>query len=292
MRLLLFVFLIVGCGVNPPSAPRDGVKAVELRDFPAQDWRLVNNRLFLWKESMTPADVSQAQAISRTMDDLDTQAVPLNRRNLELEKLIDPLKEKGKELARESRRLKSEIDKLEVAGKTEEAKTLKVARAKVEGQIRENKAKLEPLETELGEVEVKRMEIEMKGRERVEEIQKIVEWYKDQPTAVSFRFEPDGTISAGIAAWNLGDDDGPRNFTTDNGTIRNVAYEPRGGIFTMEAVVFTDATKAAVRETYTFRLARLKYDDPMGRTFFGGEMTRVKNGEIRRGLAKLVDRNN
>ena len=89
---LILTFLLAGCGVPPSHARRENVEPMELRKFPRQNWRLVNNRVFLWKEDMVPAEVSAVLSISRDIDRLDGEAIPLNRRSLTLENQIEPLK--------------------------------------------------------------------------------------------------------------------------------------------------------------------------------------------------------
>jgi hypothetical protein len=72
-----------------------------------------------------------------------------------------------------------------------------------------------------------------------------------------------------------------------------VTYTEVGGVFEFDVFVYTDEEQKNLRETFHFRIGRIKYDYPDGRIFFGGDITRTsKDGTIRRGQAKLVDRNN
>ena len=45
---------------------------------------------------------------------------------------------------------------------------------------------------------------------------------------------------------------------------------------------------------YSFRIGRVKYDSLDGLNYFGGDIIRKTPGssEVRRGIAKMVDRNN
>jgi len=340
--LTLLALVIAGCGVDPAVAPRDNVTPVELRTFPKQDWRLANNKFFVWRDDMNPSHVSQALAIGKEIDRLDGDALPLNRRHLELDSIITPLKDEIKALNSQLRTVKSDAQKvakvladleaqtkvseeklkaekekptpdenvvkalegeLDAQAKTKtetEGKATELAQKKteLEAQVASKKADLDPLSTEIGELEAKQLVIEEAGRKQVDEIMKVVEWYKDQPTSVAFQFQKDGSISASISGWNMGDDLGPRNYSTSAAegrkpTMGNVTYEELGAIFEFDVYVYTDEEQKNLRETFHFRIGRTKYDYPDGRIFFGGEITRTSaDGTVRRGVAKLVDRNN
>jgi hypothetical protein len=192
-------------------------------------------------------------------------------------------------LSAEKKRLQTELQK-----KGSEWQAAEVA-------MRSLEAKLAPLAEELEQLEAHQAEIENSGREKVDAIMQVVEWYKDQPSSVSFRFTPEGRIEGSISNWNLDDDAGPRNFSTqvaegEKPTLGKIVYEPLGGVFNFEAYVYADEAQTKLRETYAFRVARVNYDAPDGRQFFKGEMVRTRmvagKAEVRRGVAKLVDRNN
>jgi hypothetical protein len=347
-RFLGYLMLLVlfGCGVESALAPRDEVRPVELLGFPKQDWRLVNNKFFLWREDMSPEQVSKAMEISRKIDDLDGEALPLNRQHSELDAKITPLKDAIREIKTELRPIKTEHEKAKkgkakaekalaeaeanlkvekdkptpseevLTALTAEVEAQKTALAEFDAKIEDLGPKreklelgitvrevlLEPLEKEMTALEEKQLEIETAGREKVDEIMTVVDWYKDQPTAVTFQFEKNDRgeekINASIQGWNMGDDLGPRNYSTEAAegekpTMGNVTYTEKGGIFEFDVYVYTDDTQATLRETYHFRVGRIKYDNPGGRQFFGGEVSRTSaDGTVRRGLAKLVDRNN
>ncbi len=340
--LTLLALVIAGCGVDTAVAPRDNVQAVELRTFPKQDWRLANNKFFVWREDMNAGHVSQALAIGKEIDRLDGEALPLNRRHLELDSLISPLKDDIKAINAQLRTVKSDTQKVEKVLadldaqikeaqdklKTEKEKPtpsedvvkalegelsvqaakkvetegkisdLKAKKTQLDTSLAEKKAELDPLSKELTALEASQLVIEEAGRKQVDDIMKVVEWYKDQPTSVSFQFQKDGTIAASISGWNMGDDLGARNYSTNfaegrKPTIGNVTYQEVGAIFEFDVYVYTDEEQNNLRETFHFRIGRTKYDYPDGRIFFGGEITRTSaDGTIRRGVAKLVDRNN
>lgn len=340
---IVALLALAGCGqVDTAVAPRENVQALELRSFPKQDWRLANNKFFIWRDDMTPEQVSRAVAIGKEIDKLDGSALPLNRRHLELASELTPLKEEFKALNAVLRPIKTQFDKatklkadaekavavaekslklekdkpvptpetvaqLEaelatqkgvVATQTATLEAIAPKKKKAEDDVAAKKAQIDPLQSEMDDLEARQLVIEEAGRQQVDEIMQVVEWYKDQPTSVTFQFQQDGTIAASISGWNMGDDLGPRNYTTNftddvKPTMGNVTYTELGGIFEFDVYVYTDEAQTSLRETFHFRISRIKYDYPDGRLFFGGEITRTSaDGTIRRGQAKLVDRNN
>ncbi len=339
----LALLVLAGCGkVDTAVAPRDNVQPLALRTFPKQDWRLANNKFFVWRDDMTPEQVSRAVAISKEIDKLDGSALPLNRRHLELDSQLSLLKDELKALNSVLRPLKTQFDKVtklkaeaekavaaaekglklekdkpvptpetvaqleaelatqkaNVATHTATLEALAPKKKKAEDDVAAKKAVADPLQSEMDDLEARQLVIEEAGRKQVDEIMTVVEWYKDQPTSVTFQFQKDGTIAASITGWNMGDDLGPRSYTTNSGeglkpTMGNVTYTELGGIFEFDVFVYTDEAQSNLRETFHFRIGRTKYDYPDGRVFFGGEITRTSaDGTIRRGQAKLVDRNN
>lgn len=332
---------LAGCGAPNAEAPRDNVQAVQLKTFPKANWRLINNRLFLWREDVTPEQISRAQAIGKEIDELDGQAMPLNRRHKVLEDQIaivqKELKPSTKSLQKVNPQLTTSTKDLTAAQKDLEAaqKTLteekgkpapdvaavqklelqvaelngriailqkqvdwfKAEKERLEKDISTVKLTLTPLQEEMEALETKKLEIELAGRARVDEIMKVTDWYKDQPTAVAFQFESNGTIHGSISGWNLSDGMGPRSFASKVGagrkpTMGKIKYEDVGGIFEFEVYVYADDDQKVLRETYAFRVGRIKYEVADGRNFFGGEITRTKGTEVRKGYAKLVDRIN
>jgi len=98
------------------------------------------------------------------------------------------------------------------------------------------------------------------------------------------------------------EDEGNRDFSTKSKpgkkpTILNVKYTELGGIFDFDVNVYEDDAQTQLRETYAFHIARTKYDSKDGKIYYTGTMirTRVKpdgTTELRRGVAKLIDKNN
>jgi len=170
------------------------------------------------------------------------------------------------------------------------------------------------------------------GDQQVARITQLVYWYKNQPSRVALRFEQ-GLPQVIINEWALYSEGEPqvdkRDFSSEDGSITNVSYQVKGGVWRFDLGVFeqdsplTAAQKAqaitdakngqwssALKEVYSFRFGRTSYaktEDPNdGRKFFGGEMTRYRdpNGPFctgsertelsckRQGSVKLVDRNN
>lgn len=315
--LILSLSLIVGCGVPTAQAPRENLEPVVLRSFAKQDWRFTNNKFFLWREDMTVDQVSRALSLSKELDALDTKAFPLNRRHLELELEVEPISDAiawlvklRKELAKPNPNA-AEVNKFITKLMTlrerhailkDQLAALSPDKELVQALMLKFQAMLAPRQAEKGSIEPLQTDIFSEGLKKVDEIMTVVDYYKDQPTAVVFQFQKDGSISASISGWNLSDDAGARNFSTETveprkPTMGSVTYEELGGVFNFEVYVFTDESQSKLRETYDLRISRIKYDIQDGRNFFGGEITRTRslpNGqtETRRGLAKLVDRNN
>lgn len=343
--LIFLMMLLAGCGVEDVSAPKDPLTAKTVQWFPKENWRLVNNKLFLWRKDMTWRDVSRARAIGDEIDDLDGKALPLNRKQFELEALLDPISQAITHVNKHLRAFKRAHSKLQ-----SQVGKLKQSISKIEGQIAAEKSKpspdkatvdklmndqatlqiqltaaqsnleefgpfkdgldedlaelnaqAKPLQEKLDVVLAKQAPIETRGRERVNELMTFVEYFKDQPSAVTFQFETDGSISSSIVGWNVGDGAGPRTFSTSPGpggkpTIAKVTYQESGGIFQFDVYVFKDESQKLLSQTYSFNVSRINYDATDGRKFFGGEIIRTTdvNGvkETRRGIAKLVDRNN
>jgi hypothetical protein len=335
--LALISLGLAGCEVQQAVAPNvDQVQATELKDFDPKDarlnltnLRLVNNKFFLWREGMTPSDVTTALQISRKLDELDDEAFPLNRKQLQFEIEVDSLKKELKEIQTRIKGLNEDLkrankEKADEEAKPEEernqARLLELAQeiSRIEAELPQKKAQeaemksaVKSTQRELSKVNAVLRPIEDEGTAQVNRLMEIVDWYKDQPSSVAFTFKEDGTISAELRGWNLGDDEGQRNFSTDRertpiNMIEDVAYRIRGGVFTFKAVVYTDETQREARETYCFKIARAKYDvtDRDGRIFFAGDIVREfgvtscdsavlkKSKTIRKGSAKLVDRNN
>jgi peptidoglycan hydrolase CwlO-like protein len=89
--LIPFFLMASGCGKLSVQTQSANVSPQALRGFPAQSMRFVNNRWFLWKANMTPDDVATALKLSQHLDDLDTQAGPLNDEYTSLNNELAPL---------------------------------------------------------------------------------------------------------------------------------------------------------------------------------------------------------
>lgn len=162
---------------------------------------------------------------------------------------------------------------------------------------RTERKRLEALMSALG---AKQAKIFMEGKERVDRLMEIVDYYKEQPSAVALILEDDGTTRVNISSWNLGDGNGAQNFSSvpplggGDPAIYNVSYEPVGGVYEFDLDVFEDLERTEIRDTFHFKFSRTNYDATDGRTFFGGEIEKYNydEDESRYGIAKLADRNN
>jgi hypothetical protein len=104
--------------------------------------------------------------------------------------------------------------------------------------------------------------------------------FNSSPIRFGFEFNEDRTIHAWIANWDLSkindseiaENDAPKEFSTDNDSIRRVRFEELGGVFTFEVY-----SPGAV---YYFKIARAKYEAVDGRKHAKADVIRcsVKDG--------------
>src|SRR5262249_1933750 len=154
---------------------------------------------------------------------------------------------------------------------------LRPAQDRLQKELADLRASLQPLQDEMKAVETRQNAITSQGRQLIEELMGLVRWYKNQPTSVVFQFQKDGTLQVMISGWDLGDGAGPRELSSQalpgkKPTISKASYEELGGVFTFDISIYQDEAQTALRETYSFRLGRTKYEVEDGRSFFGGEL--------------------
>ncbi len=139
--------------------------------------------------------------------------------------------------------------------------------------------------------------------EHLREVTNIVTWYDPQPAEIGFHFLEDGGIKVWIRGWCLNREEMKEwEFSTvaEDGkkpTIENVKYREYGGLFEFDVKVYEDEEQTQLREFYSFRIARTKYNSGDGKIYYTGTMKRTRVNpdgtlEVRDGIAKLVDKNN
>lgn len=309
--------LLTGCGVPKAEAPHDNVKAMQMRDFPPQNWRLNKSMIFLWKKDMTPANGYNAEAISDRIDDLDWAGIQLSRQddalNAKIALLQDPvnrltgiLTSATNDTTAANQALTAEKAKVPplpeaIALLTAEVAKLKANQDSISSNLAAVQANLQPLVDQEAQVSTQLMSNQTDYLTEVNQIMAETDWYVDAPAPILFGFKPDGSISCTLTAWSMSDDSPPLTFSTDalpgkKPTVGNITYTVRGGVFAFEVYVYQDAAQTKLQYTFSFRMARTKYDSPDGRVYFGGEVIRtgVVNGktETRYGLAQFVDKVN
>jgi hypothetical protein len=140
------------------------------------------------------------------------------------------------------------------------------------------------------------------GQSKTAEITRLVDWYDSPPSSFFFSIEKDGTVQASIDDWVLEKGSEALSFTStpvdgQKPTLVHVQYLEVGGVFLFDVLVYGDLEQTQIVETYSFRLARLKYDSVDGRIYIAGKFSRTRFNddgsiEVRDGFAKLIDRNN
>ncbi|MGK5086734.1 hypothetical protein WDW86_04195 [Bdellovibrionota bacterium FG-2] len=141
---------------------------------------------------------------------------------------------------------------------------------------------------------IKQLQSEMADASK--RIDERVWMFNAKPSKITLTLKEDGSYSGEILNWdlsNIGDEavktqelPQAQNFSTENGNIGLITYNPRGAIFTFEVT-----TSGAV---YGFRLWRSKYElgKNDGASYYQGEITRTSveadgSTKIRRGSIKL-----
>ena len=321
---VLFVTFISGClkakqAVAPINEP---VQALPLQEFDLADLAddsgelsLRSNRIFLWREAVTPEQVSATLATSRELDRLEETRPALDRRIKRIEEDFAPQFEEEQALDLSIRKAVRKVDRATRALATEEAKPegerdlvkLEDLRQKlVLAQTEETQARasLEELYQRggFGEAIASRSEamrdmeeIERQIQGRITDLDRDVEYFQQPPSLVRFRFpkresgdfDSAGTISAKFEGWKLPGESDARTYATDDQSIQDLSFRKKGGVLTFKIVVFEDPSLTvalaaeqgiAPRETYCFRLVRNRYDQ-IGkdpRKFFGGEVFQIQ----------------
>jgi hypothetical protein len=269
----------------------------------------------LWREDVTPAQVSATLATSRELDRLEETRPALDRRIKRIEEDFQGQFEEEKTLDLAVRKAVRKVERAARALATEEAKPeaerdplrLQDLRQKLEAAQTEEaqaRAALDELYQRGGfgdaiaaRVEALRdmEEIDRQIQERILDLDRDVEYFQQPPSLVRFRFprsetgefDRQGQISAKFEGWKLPGESSARTYSTEDQSIQDLVFRRKGGVLTFKIVVFEDASLTVEqareqgvepRETYCFRLVRNRYDQ-IGRDprkFFGGEVFQIQ----------------
>ncbi|MBI2604520.1 MAG: hypothetical protein HYW49_00420 [Deltaproteobacteria bacterium] len=313
--LSILAFGTVLCACHMPGITKDvepasfdivPVTAPTVSTYEAQDVLLSNNKMFLWRDDMSSAHVATAQRVSRELDALDERAFPLSNRKFKLEKDFEPVQRKLRAANgrlsfiqtrtaklnkdREAELQKPEPSQDKIRKIDEELASLQNEKPAREAEKAEAEQVLKPVQEEISKIDEQLLDIERSGTVKVREISDAVVWFQDQDlTTVSFRREEDGSLYVAITDWKLSENEAAKSFSTADGTIRNVKYVPRGGIYEFEV--------ADENTTYWFKVSRFRPNDPFGRMIFTGDLEKrelLENGatKVTKGIAKFIDRKN
>lgn len=364
MRTLLITLLCLSsCAPMKASAPHEFVTGLELQNFQPSDYYLVNNKLFLWHLGMTDAEVAHTIEISRDIDRSESKTIELRSEEKSLQSLLEPyfaqkrtleklekqikdlnttIKTRTQFISKEMNKPESDRNQEKLSKWNDELEKAKLALSDSEPKLLEAKSQTDAIASELDpangedtkgphrkrldEITIEKDEVEAKTSKLVADLMKEVDYFTYQPSSISFKFD-NNQPSVAIADWGLDSDGVKRSFSTEDGSIINVTYQEKGGVFRFDLGVFVtedlspsdrqtilasavhnERWDSSLREVYSFRVARHAYEKTKkeGRIFFAGELIRRRdmNGSFcvdelerkksctRRGMVKLVDRNN
>lgn len=269
VKMMVLVLAAVGLSACEPLkavATRDPVMAPALQEFPATDYYLVNNKMFLWPTTMTSTTVTEAVRIGRRIDDLDTLSFAYAREDKSLAlDLADYLAEKEKQTAIEKKikTLDSTIKGRTTLISTEEKKPVdkqnpanlakwkaELAKAQTDRLTEaQNLADQEAITNQKGDeldaptaeapkgpkrermsfLAQDRVRVETEGTSLVDRMIQIVDWYKTQPGSMSFRLTGANPVVE-LNGWDLSDDAGSRNFSSE--TTSDLGESPNLGTIT------------------------------------------------------------
>jgi len=280
---------LTGClKVKEAVAPiSDPVQAVPLESFSEVDiadetgeLALRSNRLFLWREGVTPDQVAATLETSRELDRLEETRPALEKRikgiedqfaaEFAEEDAIDlAIRKSVKKVEKAQKAYNTEFNKPE--GERSETKLadlkskLEVAQAEEAG----NRARLEELYQRggYGEARAARLsaqaelsEIEVQIQDRVAALDRDVEYFQTPPTLVRFKlanrftgqfnekgqeiwaYDPTLPMEAKFDGWKLPGESESRSFSTENGLMQDLVFRRKGGVLTFKIAVYEDAS--------------------------------------------------
>lgn len=190
-----------------------------------------------------------------------------------------------------------------IARLSDEKVQLVAERAQKQMEVDRGEAEAAPLRAEFAEVEAARKPLSDASQEAYDNLRASVDWVSRPPSLVSFEYQGRqggrAQFRVVVNGWAADEASGVLNsFSTDDGTIRDVLYRELGGRFTFDVYFYTDEAKTVLKNIYTFKIGRTAYhrtDDPSdGRIYYTGDLIEKdpQGRELRKGVAKLVDRSN
>ena len=290
------------------------ISAPVLQNYEQEDLYLTNNKMFVWRENMTPTQVATAQIASREIDDLDGQAIVLNGRKNQLSNDFKPVFDRQLAITKRCGAIKSRTTKLnkdkdaemkkekpseEVIKKIEgEVATLQQEKTVLETEKADNDVTLAPVQKEISGIDAELQQNQDLATERIRQLNEAVVWFLDQEInpIVILKTAEDGSVFIEISKWKYAVENadatlagGEKTFSTADGSIVNARYNPRGGIYEFQ---LNDGLNI-----YLFKVARLRRGDPSGRLILTGDIERrvlSADGSYTstKGVAKFIDRKN
>lgn len=285
----------------------------EVADYPAETLSFESNQLFMWNESPTGAQLGRVLEISLRADviadqtfelksEIDTLSVsfessagePLPSFELRYGDARDTAKIWADQVAEEEREL-SELEKKQPRAPEDDEriaflkgdieankKEWESAQAVVEGLLKELEQKgAHIVFAQIVEKRTLRDTLNAEAEGLLKRVADLVDIYQP-PSVVEFKLHADGvSFSGAIKSLDLKDGSGGRDYTTDNGGIKNLVYSVRGGTFEFELVGGDQAT-------YHFKISRARPEAKDGRPSLKGKVFRTDaSGKVREGVAKF-----
>ncbi len=278
---------MTSCQATPAHAPRNLSQG--LREFPSQDLLLTENRLFLWRADLKGDQVETVLRSSAEMDALTSEKQRLEGPKSLVEKdlapytqAVDPIQTRLGELNFLINRLKSQEKKEKDPEKkkkiTEQITTLEEERRAKNDEKVALDLKFETSLKDRKDLEAQSASLKVRGEAAVAKIKESVDlFYNFPPSSIRMAFLASGAIDFSIQGWNPHEAEVVPEFSTANHLVQNVDYQSLGGVLTFDVLLPSDSDLNEIRETYSFRMVRIKYAASDGRVYYSGEFTRKMN---------------
>ncbi len=250
MKLLQFILLLTGltflthCQVKKAEVPK-GFEVPEVQIIPAKDISITESFLFLWKKDTTVEQSTAVLTEAKKIDVLSEKILPFYKRQREIEEKLKVF-ESTNPLSENDMKRQSEL--------------------MVEKQSLDENIKV----------------LDKQINVAVQTIQDNVDLSPNQPSSIDLYVLKNGSYGIDISEWGPTPDDEPMGFSTRDKTIKNVSYNPNGGILKFDVLVYTNESQEMLRETYSFKAVRNKLENNAQENkddsvHFGGEYKRIMN---------------
>jgi hypothetical protein len=184
---------------------------------------------------------------------------------------------------------KIEEQSASLAKTEEETAQLQQQLGQMSSQTAARESDMERLQVQKGSLKLDIQAHQESFMQLLDQFNSTVFWF-DTFSGVELGAKEDGALIVNIDQWDMKDGRGAQKYTTEDGSIRNVSYVEEGGVYSFDVLVFTDAARNVVQETYTFKLTRSKYkdSDEGDWIYFGGELTKTTSDHrVRKGSISL-----